>query len=205
MPSTQAWLSTVLHKALLVYLSKPAGRSEEIPKPDALYQHTFPWSDSNLCEFCHEVLEVSQGGPPTKSLRWFPRPAPPELIHSLPPRQPQPKWRHARPTTRTMLVRLLKAFQSMAADTQTALAAVKRILQEARELANDSCTDYHAAPLEVFSSSCARFGAVIAHCLLSRIIYLCVSTVASCGDNMWLKHPIIGLALYHTRTEGHRV
>ena len=28
-------------------------------------------------------------------------------------------------------------------------AAVKRIMQEARELANDPCTDYHAAPLEV--------------------------------------------------------
>ncbi|KIK31319.1 hypothetical protein PISMIDRAFT_140726 [Pisolithus microcarpus 441] len=26
--------------------------------------------------------------------------------------------------------------------------AVKRIMQEARELANDPCTDYHAAPLE---------------------------------------------------------
>ncbi|KAG6376083.1 ubiquitin-conjugating enzyme/RWD-like protein [Boletus reticuloceps] len=29
-------------------------------------------------------------------------------------------------------------------------AAVKRIMQEARELANDPCTDYHAEPLEVF-------------------------------------------------------
>lgn len=29
-------------------------------------------------------------------------------------------------------------------------AAVKRIMQEARELANDPCTDYSAAPLEVF-------------------------------------------------------
>ncbi|KAG9318411.1 UBC-like protein [Chiua virens] len=28
-------------------------------------------------------------------------------------------------------------------------AAVKRIMQEARELANDPCTDYHAVPLEV--------------------------------------------------------
>lgn len=28
-------------------------------------------------------------------------------------------------------------------------AAVKRIMQEARELANDPCTDYYAAPLEV--------------------------------------------------------
>lgn len=27
--------------------------------------------------------------------------------------------------------------------------AVKRIMQEARELSNDPCTDYHAAPLEV--------------------------------------------------------
>ena len=27
--------------------------------------------------------------------------------------------------------------------------AVKRIMQEARELANDPCTDYSAAPLEV--------------------------------------------------------
>ena len=30
-----------------------------------------------------------------------------------------------------------------------AFAAVKRIMQEARELANDPCTDYTAAPLEV--------------------------------------------------------
>lgn len=31
----------------------------------------------------------------------------------------------------------------------TANAAIKRIMQEARELANDPCTDYRAAPLEV--------------------------------------------------------
>lgn len=30
-------------------------------------------------------------------------------------------------------------------------SAVKRILQEAKELANDNCTDYTAAPLEVSS------------------------------------------------------
>lgn len=29
------------------------------------------------------------------------------------------------------------------------VSAVKRIMQEARELANDPCTDYSAAPLEV--------------------------------------------------------
>ena len=54
-----------------------------------------------------------------------------------------------------MLVRLLTISQSTVAGTQMALspAAVKRILQEARELANDSSTDYHAAPLEVFHSS----------------------------------------------------
>lgn len=34
------------------------------------------------------------------------------------------------------------------------LLAVKRIMQEARELANDPSTDYHAAPLEVRVLSC---------------------------------------------------
>ena len=43
------------------------------------------------------------------------------------------------------------------------VAAVKRILQEARELSNDSSTDYHAAPLEVSSLGCAKLGTVIAH------------------------------------------
>ena len=33
--------------------------------------------------------------------------------------------------------------------------AVKRIMQEARELANDPSTDYSAAPLEVCSGSLA--------------------------------------------------
>jgi len=39
-------------------------------------------------------------------------------------------------------------------------AAVKRILQEARELANDSSTDYHAAPLEdnIFDWHCTIRG-----------------------------------------------
>ncbi|KAH0830503.1 ubiquitin-conjugating enzyme/RWD-like protein [Lanmaoa asiatica] len=39
-------------------------------------------------------------------------------------------------------------------------AAVKRIMQEARELANDSCTDYHAAPLEddIFEWHCTIRG-----------------------------------------------
>ena len=33
------------------------------------------------------------------------------------------------------------------------IPAIKRIMQEARELANDPCTDYSAAPLEVGSFS----------------------------------------------------
>lgn len=33
------------------------------------------------------------------------------------------------------------------------ILAIKRIMQEARELANDPCTDYSAAPLEVGSFS----------------------------------------------------
>lgn len=33
------------------------------------------------------------------------------------------------------------------------ILAIKRIMQEARELANDPCTDYSAAPLEVRSFS----------------------------------------------------
>ncbi|KAG8217446.1 ubiquitin-conjugating enzyme/RWD-like protein [Butyriboletus roseoflavus] len=39
-------------------------------------------------------------------------------------------------------------------------AAVKRIMQEARELANDSCTDYHAGPLEddIFEWHCTIRG-----------------------------------------------
>ncbi|KAF8559506.1 UBC-like protein [Imleria badia] len=39
-------------------------------------------------------------------------------------------------------------------------AAVKRIMQEARELANDPCTDYHAAPLEddIFEWHCTIRG-----------------------------------------------
>ncbi|KAF8841189.1 UBC-like protein [Paxillus ammoniavirescens] len=39
-------------------------------------------------------------------------------------------------------------------------AAVKRIMQEARELENDSCTDYHAAPLEddIFEWHCTMRG-----------------------------------------------
>lgn len=175
MPSTQAWPPTVLHKASSVYLSKPAkasaGKFRGNSKCDAIDQNTFLWSDSNLCELCHEVLEASQGG----SAQPFLSGAPPKPIHSLPPRQRQLKWRHGQLTTRTMLVRLSKASQSMTVNTQMALAAVKRILQEARELANDSSTDYHAAPLEVFSSSYATFSALIAHCLLSRTIYLCVS------------------------------
>jgi hypothetical protein len=73
-----------------------------------------------------------------------------------------------------MLVRLSGVSQSTAPDTQTALAAVKRILQEARELVNDSSTDYHAAPLEVLFPSGARLGTVMAHFPPSRIIYLYV-------------------------------
>ncbi|KAI6006051.1 UBC-like protein [Pisolithus albus] len=40
--------------------------------------------------------------------------------------------------------------------------AVKRIMQEARELANDPCTDYHAAPLEddIFEWHCTLRGPV---------------------------------------------
>lgn len=39
-------------------------------------------------------------------------------------------------------------------------SAVKRIMQEARELANDPCTDYHAAPLEddIFEWHCTLRG-----------------------------------------------
>ncbi|KAG6335874.1 hypothetical protein ID866_3211 [Astraeus odoratus] len=39
--------------------------------------------------------------------------------------------------------------------------AVKRIMQEARELANDPCPDYHAAPLEVGPILCHDVGSII--------------------------------------------
>jgi len=53
---------------------------------------------------------------------------------------------------------------SWSAKTMPALnknnSAVKRIMQEARELANDPCTDYHAAPLEddIFEWHCTLRG-----------------------------------------------
>lgn len=51
-------------------------------------------------------------------------------------------------------------------------SAVKRILQEARELANDPSTDYVAAPLEVRSLvRAAATRSLIPYC---RRIYLCV-------------------------------
>ena len=46
--------------------------------------------------------------------------------------------------------------------------AVKRIMQEARELANDPCTDYAAAPLEVSLSSITSDSISLTPLLLSQ-------------------------------------
>jgi hypothetical protein len=52
-----------------------------------------------------------------------------------------------------LLTRTTQVASSLGAWYATTLmgltTAVKRIMQEARELANDPCTDYSAAPLEV--------------------------------------------------------
>ncbi len=152
----QAWPSTVLHKASSVYLSKPAKqereKSEEIPEA-ILWISILFFGLTRICaSFVMRFLEERF----CLNLKWFPRLAPPEPVPNANANDnDNPKWQHAQPTIRTMLVRLLTASQSMVAGTQMALAlaAVKRILQEARELANDSSTDYHAAPLEVFPSS----------------------------------------------------
>lgn len=53
--------------------------------------------------------------------------------------------------------------------------AVKRIMQEARELANDPCTDYSAAPLEVRGSFCAIFFTGLIISPVGR--YLCMSSL----------------------------
>ena len=51
-------------------------------------------------------------------------------------------WLHS---TRTIQV----GTTSVVCSGFNAILAIKRIMQEARELANDPCTDYSAAPLEV--------------------------------------------------------
>lgn len=69
-------------------------------------------------------------------------------------RTPCPRRCQPPSSTRTTLVRLLSLrlpFESKC----TIPAAVKRILQEAKELASDKSTDYTAAPLEVCPISSA--------------------------------------------------
>ena len=50
--------------------------------------------------------------------------------------------------TRIILVRRLQSFSIWESNWDLKCVAVKRIMQEARELANDPSTDYSAAPLE---------------------------------------------------------
>ncbi|TFY57301.1 hypothetical protein EVG20_g8603 [Dentipellis fragilis] len=69
-------------------------------------------------------------------------------------------------------------------------SAVKRIMQEARELANDPCTDYHAAPLEVrsalsfpvFPSTCLPFTYLLQDDIFVRAAHLLACLVWQNAD-----------------------
>lgn len=85
----------------------------------------------------------------------------------------------------------------------TECTAVKRIMQEARELANDPCTDYSAAPLEVslphllHTLELTRVSVIQDDIFVSaQPIAVCVSfpTRASCGPRNGIAHCAVRLA-----------
>lgn len=113
------------------------------------------------------------------------------------PRQCQPP-----PSTRTTRVHPL-SLNLPCLPKPTLPIAVRRILQEAKELANDESTDYTAAPLEVCHISSPLPRQTFTHLIPGR--HICESYPTPCPFQSNLYSKIQGMALHHPRSCRHRV